>query len=289
MGSWFADWKNLTIAALAVAVIILASVLLKGRHSEDKTEKGKPTKENVSVLDISFDRENQRVLNIVFNRPLGEGHIGEILGKDPAILKPTTGGSWKWQGANVLRFEATDRFAMSTEYHVALILERLLKAGQTLVGKSEFTLQTDPFKVERIDISEEPVLEAKHQVIIRGSARFNTQVNPEVLATKLRLIDPLRGEQDPVPLELETTYRSQVIGFRSKPVEKQKAARELKLVILSNLTPEGGTVSLAKDWEQKITLGSSEKLDVQGVSAQAGEPDSTVRIRFSSASGPGGR
>jgi hypothetical protein len=48
---------------------------------------------------------------------------------------------------------------MSTEYHVALILERLLKPGQTLKGKSEFTLQTDAFKVERIDITEEPVLE----------------------------------------------------------------------------------------------------------------------------------
>ena len=61
MGSWFADWKNLTIAALAVAVIILSSVLLTGRHSEeDKTGKGKPTKETASVLDISFDRENQR-------------------------------------------------------------------------------------------------------------------------------------------------------------------------------------------------------------------------------------
>jgi len=241
MGSWFSDWKNLTIAVLALVVLTLGGILLKDRSPKGtQTGKGTPTPGTASVLDVAFDRETQRGLNIVFDRPLGEGHIGEILGKDPAILKPTTGGSWKWQGANVLRSEATDRFAMSTEYHVALILERLLKPGQTLKGKGEFTLQTDAFKVERIDITEEPVLETKHQVIIRGNARFNTQVNPEVLATKLRLIDPLRGEQDPIPLELETTYRSQVIGFRSKPVEKQKTPRELKLVILSNLTPEGG-------------------------------------------------
>ena len=115
-------------------------------QTKARWKKEKPTKETASVIDIAFDRENQRGLNIVFDRPLGEGHVGEILGKDPAILKPTTGGSWKWQGANVLRFEATDRFAMSTEYHVALILERLLKAGQTLTGKSEFTLQTDRSK-----------------------------------------------------------------------------------------------------------------------------------------------
>ena len=125
MGSWFSDWKNLTIIVLALVVFTLGGILLKDRSPEEtQTGKGTPTAGTASVLDIAFDRETQRGLNIIFDRPLGEDHIGEILGKDPAILKPTTGGSWKWQGANVLRFEATNRFAMSTEYHVALILER---------------------------------------------------------------------------------------------------------------------------------------------------------------------
>lgn len=287
MGSWFANGKNLVITILTILVLVLGGLLLKDRVPEHAGGgRGKPTPTAIAVLDVAFDRESPNALNIVFDRPLGEGHVGEVLGKDPAILKPTTGGAWKWQGANVLRFEATDRFAMATEYHVALILERVLAAGQTLKGKSEFILQTDPFKVERIDITEEPAPDTKHQVILRGNARFNTQVNPEVLAPKLRLIDPLRGEQDPIPLELETTYRSQVIGFRSKPVEKQQTPRDFTLAILSNLTPEGGSATLAKDWEQKITLGSYEKLDVWGVSAQAGEPDSTIRIRLSSPVNP---
>ena len=287
MGSWLADGKNLAITILTILVLVLGGLLLKDRVPEgEQPGKGTAASGVVSVLDVAFDRESQYGLNIVFDRPLGEGHVGEILSKDPAILKPTTGGTWRWQGANVLHFEATDRFAMSTEYRVALILERLLKTGQTLKGKSEFALQTDPFKIERIDITEEPVLDTKHHVILRGSARFNSQVNPEVLAPKLRLIDPLRGEQEPIPLELETTYRSQVIGFRSQPLEKQKTPRDLKLVILSNLTPEGGNTTLVKDWEQKITLGSFEKLEVWGVSAQAGEPDSTIRIRLSSPVNP---
>src|SRR5262249_48290583 len=128
MGSWLANGKNLAITILTILVLVLSGLLLKTRVPEHAgVDKGKTTPPPVSVLDIAFDRENPRGLNIVFDRPLGEGHIGEIFGKDPAILKPTTGGAWKWQGANVLRFEATDRFAMSTEYHVALILERLLK------------------------------------------------------------------------------------------------------------------------------------------------------------------
>src|SRR5581483_3987960 len=103
MGSWLADRKNLTIAALVLVVVVLGGLLLKERRREGKQPgKGTPTPGTVSVLDVAFDRETQRGLNIVFDRPLGEGHVGEILGKDPAILKPTTGGAWKWQGANVL-------------------------------------------------------------------------------------------------------------------------------------------------------------------------------------------
>src|SRR5690348_5435668 len=109
MGSWLADGKNLIIAILAILVLVLGGLLLKGRVPKHAGGgKGKTTPPAVSVLDVAFDRENPRGLNIVFDRPLGEGHVGEVLGKDPAILKPTTGGVWKWQGANVLRFEATD-------------------------------------------------------------------------------------------------------------------------------------------------------------------------------------
>ncbi|MGE0825695.1 MAG: alpha-2-macroglobulin [Candidatus Binatia bacterium] len=287
MSSWFADTKNLVITALLLAVVILLGLLIFGRQPpEAGARKEHPTREDVAVIDVAFDRNNQRALNVIFDRPLGEKQVGEILGQDPAILKPSVGGSWRWQGANILRFEATDRFAMATEYRLALIIERIIKSNYTFTGKSEFVLQTEAFKVERIDISEEPVLEGKHHVLIRGNARFNTVVNPEVLATKLRLIDPLRGENDPIPVDLETTYRSQVIGFRSQPIEKHKEPRKLKLVILSNLTPEGGNVTLATDWVQTIPLGSSEKLTVLGISPQAGDPDSTVRLRFSSPVNP---
>ena len=47
MGSWLSAWKNLTIAALAIAVIVLSGVLLKARYAnEGKVEKGKADKRN---------------------------------------------------------------------------------------------------------------------------------------------------------------------------------------------------------------------------------------------------
>jgi len=286
MGTWFADRKNLALTALALIVVVLLAIVVHDRKP-DWIGVGKRGGEQVAVLDVALDREQWRTLTVVFDRPLGEGHVGEILGRDPATIVPPLGGAWKWQGANVLRFETTDRFAMATEYRVDLIPERILKPTQTL-DKLTFTVRTDDFKIEKIDISEEvvPDAEKKPQVIIRGNARFNYPVNPDVLISKIRLIDPLQGEQNPIAIELETGYRSQVIGFRSKPIEKQKQERQLTLTILSDLKPEGGNIPLAADWVQLIPLGSSEKLEVRGVSPISGDPESTVRIRFSSPVNP---
>ena len=286
MGAWLADRKNLTIVILTLLVLVLLTIVFHDRRPEwmNLSKRGEP----VTVVETTLDRQQWRILTVVFDRPLGEGRIGEVLGRDPATIVPPLGGAWKWQGANVLQFETTDRFAMATEYRVDLIPERLLKPDQVLRDKSTFTVRTEEFKIEKIDINEEPASDSgkKPQIILRGNARFNYPVNPDVLIGKMRLIDPLLGEQQPVALELETGYRSQIIGFRSKPIEKQKQERQLTLTILSDLKPEGGNLPLAADWVQSIPLGSSEKLEVRGVSPISGDPESTVRIRFSSPVNP---
>jgi hypothetical protein len=245
MGAWLADRKNLAIIALTLLVATLVAIVVHDRKP-DWLGLGQGRSEAVTVVEVTLDRQQWRILTIVFDRPLGEGHVGEVIGRDPATIAPPLGGAWKWQGANVLQFETTDRFAMATEYRVDLIPERLLKPDQVLRDKSTFTVRTEEFKIEKIDINEEPAAdsEKKLQVIIRGNARFNYPVNPDVLIGKIRLIDPLQGEQQPVTLELETTYRSQIIGFRSKPIEKQKQERQLTLTILSDLKPEGGNLHL---------------------------------------------
>src|SRR3989442_196653 len=283
---WITNWRNLALVGLSVLVVVLAGVILVDKFPGLLSTQKKPVGEPVAVLDVVLDHKQMRSLDILFARPLGEGHVGEILGRDPVTLSPNLGGTWRWQGANVLRFEPTDHFAMATEYQITLIPQRLVKPGQIFMGKTDFTVRTDQFQVERVDTVEEPVLEGKHLVTIRGNVRFNYSVNPGVLASKMRLIDPLQGETNPIPLELETTYRSQDIGFHSKPVEKQKDKRELRLVILSDLRPEGGNLPLAADWVHTIPLGSAEKLEVRGVSPLSLDPESSVRLRFSSPVSP---
>src|SRR5262245_36608615 len=112
MGAWFTDRKNLVIATLALLVCVLVAMVVQDRKP-DWLRVGRGGGEPVAGLDVTLDREQWRTLAVVFDRPLGEGHVGEVLGRDPATLTPPLGGAWKWQGANVLQFETTDRFTMA--------------------------------------------------------------------------------------------------------------------------------------------------------------------------------
>ena len=110
---WMKDWKNVTIALLALLVFILGGALT-AEHAQTLIPWGKdqPQGELVSVLDVVLDREQLRSLDIIFDRPLGEERLGEILTQDPVVIEPPLGGVWRWRGTNVLRFEPTGRFAI---------------------------------------------------------------------------------------------------------------------------------------------------------------------------------
>ena len=118
--------------------------------------------------------------------------------------------------------------------------------------------------------------------MLRGQIYFNYPVKPEELATRLRLVDPRDPHAESPLLELETGWSSQVLGFRSTPISKQKDEREYVLRIAADLTPDGGNVPLASDYLHPIVIGSSELLAVRGFDVQPGIDESTVRIRLSS-------
>ncbi|MEA2626893.1 MAG: alpha-2-macroglobulin, partial [Candidatus Binatota bacterium] len=275
------DWKNGVIAILVVLVVALGALLAR-----EKLPKRPPPVEKVGVpvkvLDVVLDREGMQAIDVLFDAPLGEKVVGEILGHDPATIMPQTGGSWRWMGPSVLRFEATNRFEMATDYRIDLRTDRLLRPGQYLQGKSDLRVRTDQFRVEGIDVYEEPATEGEHRVILRGDLRFNYPVDPKSVATKVKLIDPLLGPDKPVAVTIDVPYWSETIGFRTDPVDKGKEERTLRLVVLSDLTSVSGNVPLTKDFEKPIVLSSRDTLTVRGTSSQPGEPDSIIKIRFSS-------
>ena len=286
--SGLADKRNLAIVVLATLCAALGTVLIAEHWPDLASISWRDDRQPVGVLDVVLDRESLATLDILFDRPLGEGHVGEILGSEPATFEPALAGVWRWQGANVLRFEPSGRFAMATQYTVTLIPDRLVPATQVLHGNRSFPVKTDQFRVERVDAFEEPAPNQAGFVVLRADLRFNYPVKPEMLAAKVRLLDPAAGEGMPVPLAVETRETGTILGVRSEPVRKLRDERRLQLVIFRELTPADGNVALAASYRQDVPLGSVEKLAVRGVRATPGEKESTLAIELSSEVRPEG-
>jgi alpha-2-macroglobulin len=271
--------KDWTIAVLAALVVGLGGTLAWERLAAAGFFSRAPAGEPVSVFDIVLDRDNLAWIDLLFDRPLGTGREGQVLANPPATLSPSVGGVWKWRDAAALRFTPTDQLEMATEYTIALIPERLLGPGQRLVGPGVVTVRTDQFQVEGVTVFEEAQpTEGKGAVILRGEIRFNYPVDPEELATQVRLTDG----GAPVEVLLESTYPSESVGFRTTSVVKRPEERTLRLVVEASLTPARGNVPLTGDFVQEIPLGSSERLAVRGVTSTPGERESTVTVEFSS-------
>ena len=284
---WFRKWdrKDLTILVLGLLVVALGAVVVKHQISsaapaaeEEAEGQGQP----VSVFEVVIDRESGRSIDILFDRPVVEEIEGQILDRPPATLSPSVGGFWSWREKSVLRFEASGRLPIATEFTLSLIPVRFAAVGKRLTGEREFKVKTDQFLVERVEVNEEPALEGRKHVLFRGNIYFNYPVDPRELATRIRLIDPADAGAEPIGVDLETGWTSQVIGFRTQPLEKTPAERELELRILAELTPSGGNVSLIEDYVRPIQLGSSENLVVRAFQVMPAENESTLRVSFSS-------
>lgn len=285
------DPKNVAIVLLVLIVLIMGFLLVKNNLLDSGGEK--PVRiesgERVSVVEVKFDGKDNRFVDIVFNRPIGKGEKGEILGRDPGTISPPVNGAWLWKTPNVLRFEASYRFNMATDYRVSLNPENLLKPGEVLGGKTEFEIRTDKFKVEQATVDEEPVPGEKNTVTLNGTINFNYPVDPKVLARKVRLVDfpgGKEGSEVAIPIKLVTDYWNTSIKWKSGPVVKTKDERELELTIVGDLTPAEGNVKLGEDYVEKISLGSKDNLSVKKVTPKSLYPRSSVAIGFSSAVSP---
>lgn len=282
------DLRNLALGLLA-ALVVLFAALWAWERGRGPAGGGEPTaaavvdRDPVSVIDVVIDREQLTHLDLVFDRALGDERVGDVLGRPPATLSPHTGGIWSWNAANVLRFTPTHRLAPATRYTIELVPEALFGREFALVGERRFDAQTDAFQVERIDSHEEPELEADHRVRLRGELRFNYDVEPRELAPRLRLVDPDGPGASDVAVELEGSYATTVIGWRSAPIEKSAAERTLRLTVAGDLTPAEGNVSLAGDYTVTLPLGSRDVLVVRGTSVTPGEQESAIEIELSSA------
>lgn len=277
-------WQGKDIAILVLTLLLLAVSGYAFREPLSaafaRARAGAAGGETVSVFNVVVDTENRQFVDILFDRPLGEGKVDQIIDPPPATIEPALGGSWKWKDTNALRFQPSGGFPVASEYRMDLIPERLLQEGQVFSGETEVVVRTDQFLVEGVDVVEEPALEGKGKVVFRGEIRFNYPVNPEVLAPKIRLEDPRAPK--PVAVTLETSWQNPVIGFRTEAVQKEKDERTVRLVLGADLTPANGNAPLGEEFVREIPLGSSTRLAVRGVQAMPGLQESSIAVTFSS-------
>ena len=283
----YKDPKNIAIALLVLIALVMGFFLFRGDMSAKGPEKAaeQPTASgSVSVVEVKFDKENNSFADIIFNKPVGKDDTGEILGRDPATITPPVNGSWQWKSPNVLTFQASWKFNMATDYKIKLNPENFLKPGETLGGKTEFSIRTDKFKVVKASVSEEPVPDERNTVTLNGTVDFNYPVDPNILARKISLREVGGDGQGPkeVPVKLITEYWHNTMRWRSGPLEKAAGERTFELVIVGDLTPTEGNVKLGDDFIEKITLGSKDNLAVRSAEPKSVYPKSSVTIGFSS-------
>lgn len=283
------DIRNAAIGALALVVLVLAVLLGQElRTPEDRAPDPVPAEIDrvpVAAIDVAVDREDLRSVEILFDRPLGDGRVGDVLERDPASLVPRVSGRWAWAAANVLRFTASGRLTPAMRYELELHPGLLVAEGQTYTGERRFEFQTDAFQVERVDVHEESAPDGVGRVVLRGEVRFNYAVEPEDLAPRLVLVDPEQPD-DRIPVELETTYATTAVGWRSAPVRKGLTERVLHLSVRGDLTSHSGNVPLPADYTRSIALGSREVLVVRAVAGHPGSRESTLEVTLSSGVDP---
>jgi hypothetical protein len=285
-------WSYIIVALLAAVTTLAASFMMQGTLLMPALGTAVADANSVGVFDVVMDREGRSYLDILFDRPLGRDHEGEIVALAPARFEPRIEGVWKWRSNNILRFEPAAPFPIATQYKVTLLAERLLEKGQRFRGDTEFTVQTDPFLVEKVTTVEEEIFgeydgegnyvgSSGAALKIRGDIHFNYDVSPEMLATRLQLFDPALGDQL-IGIELTTMSQGRVISFRTVPLHKEKEERTLRLVISKDMAPAEGNVPLGSDYTHRIVVGSRENLTIRSYVAQAGETESSIRMQLSS-------
>ncbi len=99
-------WKDVLIGVLALLFVSMSGYAFRAPLAKALARlRVGSGGETVSVFNVVVDRESREYFDVLFDKPLGQGRIGEVLDPAPAKIEPALGGSWKWRTTNALRFQ----------------------------------------------------------------------------------------------------------------------------------------------------------------------------------------
>ncbi|HYU25263.1 MAG TPA: MG2 domain-containing protein, partial [Thermoanaerobaculia bacterium] len=272
--------RNISILAGLITIVIVTSalsILLTHRAHGDDTN-------SIGVFDVIVDKHGREWVDIIFDKPVDVARPGEIVDPPPATVDSgNTIGVWRWRANNVLRFAPAGGFNIGSEYNIELKTARFTAAGQRFRGSGVVKVAIDRLVIERITTAEEPLPAAPRQVVLHGEVHFNYYVNPEVLVSRITLVDG--SERQPVEILVDGGTRD-VVAFRSKPLPKGREERTIKIIVDKSVATGINGRKLENDFVAEVKIGSAEKLAVRNVEPLANDGESTLKIELSSAVNP---
>lgn len=271
--------RNISILAGLITIVIVTSalsILLTHRAHADDTN-------SIGVFDVIVDKHGREWVDIIFDKPIDVARPGEIVDPPPATNDSGVTGVWRWRANNVLRFAPAGGFNIGSEYNFELKTARFTAAGQRFRGSGVVKVAIDRLVIERITTAEEPLPAAPRQVVLHGEVHFNYFVNPEVLVSRVALVDG--GERQPVEILVDGGTRD-VVAFCSKPLPKGREERTVKIIVDKSVATGINGRKLENDFVAEVKIGSAEKLAVRNVEPLANDGESTLKIELSSAVNP---
>ncbi|QLA20145.1 alpha-2-macroglobulin family protein [Desulfolutivibrio sulfoxidireducens] len=283
---WFKNWKNQLILILLVIVVAQFAALTGMRLS--RTPDAPPpspvaaTPNDVAVAGVSMEAEQGRALLVAFDHPVAGVTPGSRPTKDPAVISPSVAGTWTWINPFMLRFEPAEPFAPAKSHAITLTPDNIVSAPQRLTGETKFAAAHGVFEVSRLSAHLESAAdEAPGMVRIEGEVVFNRNADPKALLEHLKILDPLRGDGDPVPFYIPDSSPGRKLAFVSDPIPQKVQARDVALVLSPGMIPEKGGVPLGAQVTTTVPVVLDPVLRVDGVTAQSQGESSVLRIAFS--------
>jgi uncharacterized protein YfaS (alpha-2-macroglobulin family) len=283
---WHKDWKIQLIVVLVVIIAAQFAAMTGMRLNTPPiaapTTPPAAAPDDVTVAGVSMEAEQGRALLIAFDHPVSGVTPGSRPAKEPAAISPAVSGAWTWINPFMLRFEPAEPFPTAKTYTVAVKPEAIVTPPQRLTGETKFAAAHGLFELTRLSAHLEPAAEEGPGLVrIEGEAVFNRNVDPQSLLDNLKIIDPLRGENDPVSFYIPDSSPGRKLSFVSDPVIQKPQARDITLILSADAAPEKGGVPLGRESRTTVPVVLDTVLTVKGVSAESQGESSVLRLSFS--------
>ncbi|MDQ7830832.1 MAG: alpha-2-macroglobulin [Desulfovibrionaceae bacterium] len=283
---WYKDWKIQLIVVLAVIVVAQFVTLTGMRPSTPPpaatSAPAAAAPDDVTVAGVSMEAEQGRALLIAFDHPVTGVTAGSRPAREPASISPPVSGTWTWINPFMLRFEPSEPFATAKSYAITIKPDHIVAAPQRLTGETKFAAAHGVFELTRLTAHLEPAAEeAPGMVRIEGEAVFNRNVDPEALLEHLKILDPLRGDSDPIAFYIPDSSPGRKLAFISDPVAAKTQARDITLTLSPETVPEKGGVPLGREVRTVVPVVLDTVLKVNAISARSQGESSVLGIAFS--------